>query len=31
LEGREKCSDISPRSTPPPTPKGFIQQALFAY
>lgn len=31
LEGREKCSDVSPRPTPPPTPKGFIQQALFAY
>jgi hypothetical protein len=35
LESREKCdpvaSNVSPRSTPPPTPKGFIQQALFAY
>jgi hypothetical protein len=35
LESREKCSpvasNVSPRTTPPPTPKGFIQQALFAY
>jgi hypothetical protein len=37
LEGKEKCSEVSPqaekatRQVTPPTPKGFIQQALFAY
>lgn len=36
LENREKCSEVSPQPeatirTDSPAPKGFVQQALFAY